>query len=77
MIGLMGWHIGRSFSGTVLEDACPCGQAECGLVCELDPDCDQHPFGSCKTIRQSHLAAECPGAPARDPENSRFRSADF
>jgi hypothetical protein len=55
------WHIGRSFSGTRLEDDCPCPKAPCGLVDSGDthPDCEQHPQVRYKTIRQSHRPDEC------------------
>lgn len=58
------FHIGRSFSGHWLEDACPCPQEACNLVAEdsTDPDCEQHGMGACKTIRQGHRAVDCPGA---------------
>lgn len=56
-------HIGRSWTGHTLEDACPCGKAPCGLVdmTLVDPDCDQHPWSRTKSIRQSHRPADCPG----------------
>lgn len=56
-------HIGRSWTDTPLEDACPCVKAACGLVPrnQVSPECDQHPPTACKTIRQSHRAGDCPG----------------
>lgn len=65
MDDLHGYHIGRSFSGHFLEDECPCPQEPCGLVAveSVDPTCPQHPVERSKTIRQSHLAEHCPGAP--------------
>lgn len=59
----MSWHVGRSWSGTVLEDECPCSKAPCGLVDQtnLNPDCDQHPSFRMKTMRQGHPADKCPG----------------
>lgn len=55
------YHVGRSFSGHHIEDACPCEKEPCGLVSwrGIDPSCEQHKVT--KTIRQSHLASECPG----------------
>jgi hypothetical protein len=57
-----GNHIGRSWEGHRLEDACPCPQAPCGLVIqdEVDPACPEHPFERVKSIRQSHPADHCP-----------------
>jgi len=59
-----GWaaHIGRSFTGTMMEDVCPCGQAPCGLVDteRIDPECIQHPFTQGRTLRQMHNAKDCP-----------------
>lgn len=53
-------HIGRSFSGTHIEDECPCPKAPCGLVIagKQDPSCLQHRVN--KTIRQGHTAEDCP-----------------
>lgn len=61
----MDWHIGRGFTGTRVEDNCPCPKEPCGLVAQprAVPHCDQHRPGSCKTIRQSHPADRCPGDP--------------
>lgn len=55
-------HIGRSWDSTHLEDSCPCPKTACGLVARdrVNPLCSQHPPGACKTIRQSHRAADCP-----------------
>jgi hypothetical protein len=59
-----GMHIGRSWSGTRIEDDCPCPKAGCGLVSSQSTDagCSHHPFGAAKTIRQAHPAERCPGA---------------
>lgn len=59
-----GIHVGRSWSGTRLEDACPCPKEPCGLVdtSKTDPSCPEHPEVRAKTIRRSHPATECPGA---------------
>lgn len=56
-----GWHIGRSFTGTRIEDDCPCVKAPCGLVDVggVSEDCLQHQIT--KTIRQSHTSSQCPG----------------
>jgi hypothetical protein len=56
-------HIGRSFAGHPLEDDCPCPQEPCGLIAldRADNDCPQHGFQKAKTMRQSHVAEQCPG----------------
>lgn len=61
-------HIGRSFQGHPLEDACPCPQEPCGLVAmdKALPACDQHGFRKAKTLRQRHLAEQCPGSTAEE-----------
>lgn len=53
-------HVGRGFTGHRIEDECPCPKEPCQLVTLADahPDCTQHTFT--KTIRQAHLASECP-----------------
>jgi hypothetical protein len=60
-------HIGRSFRGMTadIEAACPCPKAECGLVVQesVDPACREHSWSAAKTMRQSHPADRCPGAP--------------
>lgn len=63
---LTGMHVGRSFTGTMMEDVCPCGKAPCGLVDSalVDQECIQHPNRYAKTIRQMHDAGECPGVKA-------------
>ena len=68
------WHIGRSFHGTRLEDACPCEKAPCGLVTSEAAEkanCPEHRIDSAKTIRQSHLASKCPAIPAETSEDER------
>lgn len=57
-------HVGRSWSTHELEDACPCPQEPCGLVDagKVDPKCPEHSFAAAKTLRQSHLSTDCPGA---------------
>lgn len=66
MADWMNYHIGRSWNGHRLEDACPCPQEPCGLVARANvvPDCPQHGLRACKTIRQSHTPANCPGEEA-------------
>jgi hypothetical protein len=56
------YHIGRSWSGSVLENECPCPKAPCGLVPDDQtvPECPEHAPERCKTMRQRHLAATCP-----------------
>jgi len=56
-------HVGRSWSGHPLEDACPCIKEPCGLVGEgAKAECDQHGgVISARTMRQLHWADECPG----------------
>lgn len=58
-------HIGRSWTGHHLEDACPCGKAPCGLVdtMQINEDCDQHTWSAAKSIRQMHRADDCPAQP--------------
>jgi hypothetical protein len=58
-------HIGRSFNGHPLEDDCPCVKAACGLVAEIDPDCEQHGT-RVRTIRQVHKASECPAPTSKE-----------
>ena len=57
-------HIGRSFQGHILEDACPCIKAPCGLAVRerINLRCDQHAVVAAKTIRQSHQGDQCPGS---------------
>jgi hypothetical protein len=57
-----GHHVGRSWTGTPLEDACPCPKQPCGLVRQGDahPDCREHPIGRAKSMRQGHPADKCP-----------------
>lgn len=55
------FHWGRSFTGTALEDHCPCPKAPCGLVVSstINIDCNQHGPSFAKTTRQHHYADEC------------------
>lgn len=56
-------HVGRSWAGHPLEDACPCPKAPCGLVIQgqaLDA-CPEHAPGAFKTMRQGHPSEQCPG----------------
>lgn len=57
-------HVGRSWVGHWMEDACPCPQEECGLVDwdKIDPECPQHSLTAAKTLRQIHDNVKCPGA---------------
>lgn len=55
-------HIGRSWTGHHLEDECECPQEACGLV-NMDnafAACPQHGWEAAKTMRQIHLADNCP-----------------
>lgn len=54
-------HVGRAFTGHDVEDECPCPKEPCQLVnlADAHPDCAQHT--GTKTIRQAHLASQCPG----------------
>ena len=72
-VGAGQWHIGRQWHGHDIEDACPCPQQACGLVVigEADPSCEQHPIGRCKTMRQGHSAADCPGRAALGQDPAR------
>ena len=55
------YHSGRAWSGTAIEDACPCKKEPCGLVGDgVDPKCEQHGIGFARTMRQGHYADECP-----------------
>ena len=60
-------HVGRSWRGHHVEDACPCPQEPCGLVDlrRIDPACPQHVFTAAKTIRQSHTPEFCIPSPNR------------
>jgi hypothetical protein len=55
-------HVGRSWTGTAIEDDCPCPKAPCGLVdgSDVHPACLHHPFQRAKTFRQIHPADRCP-----------------
>lgn len=58
----MSEHIGRSFTGNLLEEHCPCGNAPCGLVdtALIDAECVQHGPSVNRTLRQLHPADACP-----------------
>lgn len=64
----MKYHIGRSWSGTRLEDDCPCEKATCGLVASIDDSCSQHSPFAIKTIRQIHAEDDCSGEKMIDPK---------
>lgn len=70
MIDLDKSHIGRTFSGHRIEDACPCPQEPCGLVAQdrVVEGCTQHNVRYAKTIRQGHLANLCPSVTNRNYE---------
>ncbi len=57
------WHVGRSWSGTEIEDGCPCTKAPCGLVDQdaVDQACTEHPLVRAKSLRQGHPADRCTG----------------
>lgn len=55
-----GWHVGRAWVGTELEDGCSCPQEACGLVATPDALCGQHAVWAAKTMRQGHDSARCP-----------------
>jgi len=57
-------HVGRSWAGHSIEDACICDQEPCGLVSHENPECDQHGMKAARTLRQHHSAEKCP---ARQP----------
>lgn len=56
------YHIGRSWAGHELEDACPCPKARCGLVSqnEATEECSEHHWSARKSMRQGHPADRCP-----------------
>lgn len=64
MIVVSEWHFGRSWKGHLIEDECECEclQAPCGLVegFRVLPDCPQHSPTAAKTMRQGHVATDCP-----------------
>ena len=54
-------HIGRSWRGHSLEDACPCEKAPCGLaIADSNHDCPEHGLDMTKTLRQWHDEETCP-----------------
>ena len=72
-------HIGRSWSGTDLEDGCPCVKAPCGLVVlsGTAPDCREHGYvDGPKTMRQGHPVERCPAVAGLEPHHrqARFRA---
>lgn len=71
-------HIGRSFEGHTMEDACPCPQAACGLVTMKTalPDCPQHAFGAAKTMRQGHPDRDCPALSPREWAEAQLVNLD-
>jgi hypothetical protein len=71
-------HIGRDWEGHAIEDACPCPKEPCGLVspARAHPDCDEHPPVLLKSVRQGHVAADCPGARATPAPCGAFDEDD-
>lgn len=72
-------HLGRSWSGTDLEDGCPCLKAPCGLVVSTGtaPDCVEHGYlHPPRTMRQGHPVERCPAVTVLEPHHrqARFRS---
>lgn len=67
-------HIGRQFTGTEIEQDCPCPTAPCGLVYEAhaDPTCTEHHMDHAPTIRQGHPSGRCPG-PRREAKPAPAR----
>lgn len=58
------YHVGRSWDGPgPLEEGCPCPKEPCGLVRgdSASPECNQHHWGSMKTMRVGHRAESCMG----------------
>lgn len=73
-MGDLDFHIGRHWPNAyepgpgkeqTFEEMCPCPTEPCGLVAldKADPDCPHHAFSAAKTMRTSHRAVDCPGAP--------------
>lgn len=56
------FHVSRSFHGpSVLEVECPCEKGPCGYAIQNSaPECVHHGFLAGKTIRDGHLAHDCP-----------------
>ena len=71
-------HVGRSWVGHDLEDACSCGKAPCGLVDSelIDGSCPQHALGAAKTMRQIHGAGACTHTPVHEPDEMGFGYED-
>jgi hypothetical protein len=68
-----GWHVGQAWSGTEIEDACPCPKAPCGLidVADTSAKCHEHPIKWGKSIRQGHEPGECPAIPTVEEPHHR------
>jgi hypothetical protein len=60
---MSGYHVGRAWTGTMLESQFPCIKAPCGLVVleEALADCPEHSWQAAKSMRQTHPAYACPG----------------
>lgn len=70
------YHVGRSWSGTKLEDDCPCEKAPCGLVASMNDSCSQHSPFAIKTIRQMHTENDCPGGKMIDLKSQFLTEPD-
>lgn len=71
-------HVGRSWEGREIEDACPCPKEPCGLVDQARavPECDEHHPSKACSIRQSHPGLLCPRRPADPPAGGHPRHVD-
>lgn len=58
-----GQHCARAWTGTAIEQSCPCPKEPCGLVDpgRAHPDCLHHPLKRGKSFRQIHSEDHCPG----------------
>lgn len=56
-------HVGRDWSGSMTEDACPCEKAPCGLVIwsRIEAECKDHALRFARPLRQVHTVDECGG----------------
>ncbi len=72
-------HVGRAWSGTDLEDGCPCVKAPCGLVVSSGTaaDCPEHGWlHPPKTLRQGHPVERCPAVVGLEPHHRQARFRD-
>lgn len=60
--GEEGWHVTRGTGPSHLEANCPCPKEACGAVdsARAVDACTQHPAARARTMRNIHLASECP-----------------